>query len=171
MENFTCFNGIKYIDMPLPIGGFIDVPIDSLYDKLLLELGSIYYFNVYYCNNPLTKNGVPYNPVKLRILDIKDPIDIIRSVYESEQTHDYICVDSLIKQLKNNFLRITSKVILDCAITNMVNKSDLIKDIRDKDYAKYIGTLDCLENEGPKKEGVTRHYVLNLTLAYFKTMV
>ena len=170
MENFIGLNDIKYVDMPLPIAGFLDVPIDSLYDKLILELGSTYYFNVYYCNNPLTLNGVPYNPAKLRILDIQNIIDLRRSVYENIKTHEHFCVDSLIKQFKNG-VPMTSKVLLDCAISNMVMKSDLIGDIVDNDYAKYIGTLDCLENEGPKKVGVTRHYVLNLTLAYFKSTV
>ena len=167
MNNFIGLNDIKYLDLPLPIGGYLDVSIDSLYDKMELQLGSTYYFAVYYFNNPLTNKGVPYNPLKLSILNINNSSDIENSIHLSELTHDYFCHESLLIQFKRNFC-ITNKVILNVGISNLVLYSDLIKDIVDNDYKKSIGSIDCLK---PKDVGVTRNYVLNLTLVYFKATV
>lgn len=132
-----------------------------------LQYGSTYYFAVYYFNNPLTRNGVPYNPIKLSILDINNYSDIENSVHLSELTHDYFSHESLIKCWDNKY-PITNRVILEGGIKNMVFHSDLIKDIIDNDYEKHIGSIDCLK---PESVGVTRKYVLNLTVAYYKTMV
>jgi hypothetical protein len=167
MINFIGLNDIKYVDLPIPIGGYLHLSIDSLYEKMELQFGCTYFFTVYYFNNPLTKNGVPYNPIKLSILDIKNSSDIENSVHLSELTHDYFCHESLLIQFKNKE-PITNKVIFNLGISNMVFHSDLIKDIIDNDYKKHIGSIDCLK---PQSVGVTRNYVLNLTLVYFKTMV
>jgi hypothetical protein len=174
-------NIVKCVDLPLQIGrpeldlgigGFLSHSISVAYKSMELELESSYYLNVYYCNNPLTKNGVPYNPVKLTILDIKEVKDIFKSVYDGVQvqTYDHFCLGSLIHQFKAGE-PITSKVLLDCAISNMVLESDLIDNIVENDYAKHVGTIDCLDYEGPREIGVTRNYVLNLSLVYLKASV
>jgi len=47
----------------------------------------------------------------------------------------------------------------------MIFTSDLIKDVVDNDYKKHVESIDCLN---PKSVGVTRNYVLGLTLVYYK---
>jgi hypothetical protein len=158
------FSGIKYVDLPFFVGGPLKVSIDSLYESMELKYGSTYYFTVYYFNNPLTINGVPCSPIKLSILDIKNYSDIEKSVHVNELTHDHFCHESLIIQFKNKE-PITNKIILSVGISRFIESSDLIKDIIENDYEKYVGSIDCRK---PIKVGVTRNYVLNLTLAYYE---
>lgn len=37
MTNFIGLNDIKYVDLPIPIGGYLHQSIDSLYDKMELQ--------------------------------------------------------------------------------------------------------------------------------------
>jgi len=60
---------IKYVNLPVSIKGFVDVPKDYIND-LELEYGSTYSFIISY-GNPLTNKGVPYAPLKLTMVDFK----------------------------------------------------------------------------------------------------
>jgi hypothetical protein len=157
MKKFFSGFEFKFVDLPLPIGGLLDLSIDSPYENMKLELGSTYYFIVYYMDKPLTKKGVPYSPVKLTILDIKGSSDNKDSIHASEESS--IDLDYLLGYLVKGNNTLTSKVILSIVISDMVYNSDLIRDILDNDYK------NCLNPEGVS---INRNYVLNLSLAYYK---
>ena len=126
---------IKYVDLPIEIGGnmghSLECAIKEAYNKMGFVKGSTYYFNVLHLNNPLTKDGVPYKPVKLKNMDINNVKDILSSVYEEKQTHDHYHIESLIRDYKecliNDFKKgyeylkdLNSEFLFERAIEDMV---------------------------------------------------
>ncbi len=169
MINLIGLSDIKYVDLPLPVGGSLGlsckVSIDKLLDDIILELGSTYYFSVFYLGNPLIKRDIPFNPIKYNVLDIKWGFtDIKNWEYYSQLAVTDNTLESLLNIYKDKSLAF-NKYILSSAIHYMIFTSDLIKDVVDNDYKKHVGSIDCLN---PKSVGVTRNYVLGLTLVYYK---
>jgi hypothetical protein len=74
-------NNIKNVDLSVYLNSFcVDISKDFI-QELNLEYGSTYSFIVSY-GKPLTFKGVPYNPLKLTMEDIKEgPITIKSSIF------------------------------------------------------------------------------------------
>jgi len=168
--SFAYLNTIKYLDLPIPVGESFSLSctrsIEKLLDDLRLELGSTYYFTVYYMGNPLTERDVPFNPIKYNVLDIKWGFtDIKNWEYYSQLAVTDSTLESLLNIYKGRPLAF-NKSILSSAIDHMIFSSDLIKDVVNNDLQHHVGSIDYLN---VKSVGVTCNYVLNLTLVYYKT--
>jgi hypothetical protein len=75
------FNNIKYVNLSVSFVGFTTDISKDFIKELKLESGSTYSFVVSY-GKPLTFKGVPYNPFKLTMEDIKEgPIRIKSSIF------------------------------------------------------------------------------------------
>ncbi|HEY6534762.1 MAG TPA: hypothetical protein VIY08_02990 [Candidatus Nitrosocosmicus sp.] len=80
----------KYLDLSVPIGRCSLVPMHNIYDNIVLEYGCTYNFTVLHeSNNPLTKNSVPFYPIKISMVkhyldydDYDDIKDLTRYTYK-----------------------------------------------------------------------------------------
>jgi hypothetical protein len=128
MQNFIDLNVIKFVDLSLQIGrpepglgleSYLKHSIYAAYNNMNLESGSTYYFGVYFSNQPLTRKNVPYEPIKLSILDINNSLDIKKSVHSDNLTHDYFSLENLLRFFKNKY-PITNKYIFYAGISSLV---------------------------------------------------
>lgn len=164
------FSDIKYLDLPIRIGGPLSLSCKASIDKLLndirLDLGSTYYFTVYYMDKPLTKIDIPLNPIKYQFIDLKRGFTDIKTW----EFYSQLAVTD--KELKSLLYIYKDKplafhiYILTSAIHHLIFSSDLIKDVIENDYKKYVWANDCLK---PKRVSVNRNYILALTLVYYKS--
>jgi hypothetical protein len=76
---------IKYVNLPVSIKGYVDVPKDYI-NNLDLEYGSTYSFIISY-GNPLTNKGMPYAPLKLTMIDIKGPLCVKNSILKDTSSN------------------------------------------------------------------------------------
>ncbi len=158
---------IKYVNLPVSIKGFVDVPKDYIND-LELEYGSTYSFIISY-GNPLTNKGVPYAPLKLTMVDFKGLLYIKETILNNTSSSNGWTLDdySLIYNkgysicgTKGEIL--SYKNLLHTSIWALVSRSDLIKGILvNRTYETGRDTVVSL--------GVPDYNVLNMSLAYYKS--
>jgi hypothetical protein len=79
------FNDIKYVNLSVSFLAFTTDISKDFIKELKLEYGLTYSFVVSY-GKPLTFKGVPYNPFKLTMEDIKEgPVTIKSSIFYSSE--------------------------------------------------------------------------------------
>jgi hypothetical protein len=112
----------KYLDFSVPIGRCSPAPGHYVYKCIELEYGSTYNFTILHRGNPLTRNNVPFYPIKLNIiesyLDYHNYIDLTNFSFNIEN------IESLINNSPNFTV---DRHILENILNTMIRESDYIK--------------------------------------------
>jgi len=163
---------IKYVNLPVNIKSYVRIPKDYI-NNLELEYGSTYSFIISY-GYPLTNKGIPYNPLKLTMVDTKGPLYIQNSVLKDTSISngwtldDYTLIYENVKGWKNTISvgkkgeLVSYKEILYASIWALVTKSDLIRGID-------ANSIYETKRDTVVRIGVPGHDVINMSLAYYKT--
>jgi len=113
----------KYLDFSVPIGRCSPVPKHYVYNHIELEYGCTYNFTVLYKGNPLTKNSVPFYPIKLNM--VKNHLDFHNYIDLTDFTFNIENIEYLINNLPNFTI---DRHILENILNTMIRESDLIKE-------------------------------------------
>ena len=117
-------NDIKFADFVLTIDDFINIDSLSIIETILdiIEINS-YYFIVTHNGKPLTKNGVPLEPI---LYTVGDYITVKIETPDMDNTTALILKITNVEDHINFAKNMTSHIVF---LENMVHTSNLVKEI------------------------------------------
>lgn len=164
-------NDFKSVNLPVKIVGYcVDISKDFI-KELNLEYDSTYSFIVSYETTVLSFKGVPYNPIKLTIKDVKEgPVHIKSSIFYSYKLPSFMNDGTTSCGLPGKAVKYEE--ILHTCIWGLVSRSDIVKGIiENRKFKISEKNTSIFPGEGPTfiYPGVPGYDVINMSLACSKS--